>query len=56
MTQQEWERQVDSLFEVLDPKNGHSQKQSNKAVEEFIEKLDKSSAIESESGEHADNS
>ena len=56
MTQQEWERQVDSLFEVLDPKNGHSQKQSDEAVEEFIEKIDKSGVTQSDDNQHTDNS
>ena len=37
MNQQEWEQQVDRLFDVLDPKNGHTQAESDKAVENFFD-------------------
>lgn len=36
MDQQEWKEQVDNLFDILDPKNGLSQEQSDKAVEYFM--------------------
>ena len=45
MRQKDWEKQVDNLFEVLDPVNGNSQDESDNSVEGFFDALDKGEAV-----------